>query len=107
MNNDCPDPGGSAVAHVDSALRELAPGYLERRRQDARTIMGSVEQREFETIRVLGHDMKGTGGGYGFDAITSIGSSLEQAARDQNSEEIRKLVPELAIYLESVEIVYV
>ncbi len=97
---------GRFVAHVDSDLKELIPGFLDNRRQDARAIIGGVEQKDFEIIRVLGHDMKGSGGGYGFDAITDIGRSLEQAAKDENSTEILKLAKELVTYLERVEIVY-
>ncbi len=94
------------VAHVDSDLKELIPGFLENRRQDARALVESVEQKDFEIIRVLGHDMKGSGGGYGFDAITDIGRSLEQAAKDENATEILNRAEELATYLERVEIVY-
>ncbi len=98
--------GGSFMAYVDSGLRDLIPGFLDNRRNDTTTISGAVEEGDFETIRVLGHDMKGSGGGYGFDAITDIGQTLEQAAKDQDQTEIRKLVQELANYLERVEVVY-
>ena len=97
---------GRFVAYVDSDLMELIPEFLENRRQDARAIMGSVEHHDFEIIRGLGHNMKGSGGGYGFDAITDIGRSLEQAATDANPTEILNLAKELTNYLERVEIVY-
>ncbi len=97
---------GRFVAYVDSDLMELIPGFLANRRQDARAVMEGVEQQDFEIIRGLGHDMKGSGGGYGFDTITDIGRSLEQAAKDENPTEILKLARELATYLERVEIVY-
>jgi hypothetical protein len=50
--------------------------------------------------------MKGAGGGYGFDTITDIGKSLEDAAKEKNTKEIRKRVGELLDYLERVEVVY-
>ena len=50
--------------------------------------------------------MKGAGGGYGFDAITDIGQSLEQAAKAPDPDEIRKLAGELSTYLDRVEVVY-
>ena len=97
---------GRFVAYVDSDLIELIPDFLENRRQDAHAIIGGVEQNDFEIIRGLGHNMKGSGGGYGFDAITDIGRSLEQATKDENPPEILKLADELATYLERVEILY-
>jgi hypothetical protein len=50
--------------------------------------------------------MKGVGGGYGFDAITGIGMSLEQAAKEKDSGEIRKQTEALSNYLERVEVRY-
>ena len=50
--------------------------------------------------------MKGAGGSYGFDAITDIGKSLEQAAIAKDSGVIKKSVQELAAYLNRVEVVY-
>ena len=40
--------------------------------------------------------MKGSGGGYGFDAITGIGQCLEEAAKDEDPTEIIKLAKELS-----------
>ena len=97
---------GSFVANIDSELRELIPGYLDNRRSDITIMTGAVDKDDFETVRVLGHDMKGSGGGYGFDAITDIGQTLERAAKDQNKTEIQRLAQELADYLERVQIVY-
>ena len=37
-------------------------------------------QGDYAIIRTLGHQMAGTGGGYGFDPITEIGSALEDSA---------------------------
>ena len=100
------DSDGIVIAHVDSDMEELIPGYLENRWADIRAVNAGLEQGNFETIRILGHDMKGTGAGYGFNPITDIGARLEQAAKDQNQEEIRTLVGGLTSYLERVEVVY-
>jgi len=50
--------------------------------------------------------MKGCGGGYGFDEITDLGRSLEQAAKNGEREEIKKKTAELSIYLDSLNIIY-
>ena len=91
---------------VDSDLEDLMPGYLQNRHGDIGKIQKALEQNDYESIRVLGHTMKGTGGGYGFDSITDIGRSIEQSAKDKNPEDIRKLIHELSSYLERVEVVY-
>jgi len=94
------------VVHVDSELEDLIPGFLENRRNDVISMLKALEQEDYETIRVLGHSMKGAGGGYGFDAITDIGASLEQSAKGRNPEEIRKWIDRLSTFLERVEVAY-
>jgi len=51
------------VVHVDADLDDLIPGYLQNRREDVKAVWQALENQDFETIRVLGHTMKGTGGG--------------------------------------------
>ena len=94
------------IVLVDAELEELVPMFLEKRCGDVESILEALKSGDHETIRTLGHSMKGSGGGYGFEAITDIGRSLEEAAKDNDSENIGKLVDELSTYLASVEVVY-
>ena len=97
--------GDKIIVHVDPELEDLIPGFLENRRNDIKSMLEALEQGDFETIRVLGHSMKGSGWGYGFDAITEMGGFLEQAAKKRDADEVRKWVGELVTYLERVEVV--
>jgi PAS domain S-box-containing protein len=94
------------VAYVDSDLKDLIAGYLEGRHKDIDSILSAVDKGEYESIRVLGHTMKGTGGSYGFDVITNLGKSIEFAAKGKNPDEIKKSVHELKEYLNNVKIVF-
>jgi HPt (histidine-containing phosphotransfer) domain-containing protein len=94
------------IVHVDPDIADLIPGFLENRRKDIKTMGEAVTQGDFEAIRILGHSMKGAGGSYGFDAITDMGKSLEQAAIAKDSGVIKKSVQELSAYLDRVEVVY-
>lgn len=94
------------VVQVDADLEDLIPGYLQNRLKDAEAILQALENQDFETIRVLGHTMKGTGGGYGFDAITEIGRALEEAAKSRNTTAIHQGVADLLDYLRAVEVVF-
>ena len=91
---------------IDPEIKELIPGFLENRQKDIQALSIAVESGDFEGIGFLGHSMKGSGGGYGFQKITDLGRSLEEAANAENQDEIRELVEELAAYLENVECVY-
>jgi hypothetical protein len=94
------------VVRADPDIADLIPGFLENRRRDVDKMREALTQGEYETIRVLGHSMKGAGGGYGFDAITEIGGALERAAKDRNPEGIRQGLRDLAGYLDRVEVVH-
>lgn len=100
------EPGGKITVHIDPDLEELIPGFLERRRDDIESIKNAIENGDFETIRILGHSMKGSGGGYGFDGITDIGQALETAAKENNGRQIKRTIDDLIAYLEKVVIVY-
>jgi hypothetical protein len=49
--------------------------------------------------------MRGAGGSYGFQAITDIGTALEQAAESADTDASRKWMGELSRYLDRVEII--
>jgi CheY-like chemotaxis protein len=94
------------VVRVDEELAPLLPRFLQRKRDDIVAIRDHLEQKDYETVRVLGHNIKGEGGGYGLEALTQIGSSIEEAARVKDSAQLQALVEALATYLNEVEVVY-
>ena len=95
------------IVQVDSSLEDLIPIFLKSRQKDIIDILHALEQDNFETILFLGHNMRGSGGGYGFNYLSEIGLMLELAAKEKDVEKIRKQVQEIVNYLEKIEIVYV
>lgn len=91
---------------IDKDLAELIPGFLENRRKDISGIMDAVAKNDFGTVRSIGHNIKGLGGGYGFDAITEMGAELESAAKSQDRDRIRRQAEALSLYLDRIEIVF-
>lgn len=94
------------IVYIDADLEDLIPGFIENRRQDVQAMNDALARQDFATIQRLGHSMKGAGGGYGFDAVTELGRSIEEAASAQNADAVRKWIDALASYLDRVEIVY-
>lgn len=94
------------VVIVNADLEELIPDFLANRREDLQSISKSLEAGDYESIRILGHSMKGSGGGYGFDRISEIGKSIEDAANEKNAEIIRQSNEELSNFLDRVEVQY-
>ncbi len=95
------------IIKVDEDLEDLIPGFLERRQQDLITLREALKQKDFAQIRELAHTLKGVGGGYGFDAISSISEQLQQAAEQQSESEIEQKLIELTDYLRRIEVVFV
>ncbi len=91
---------------VDIDLEDLIPGFMQRRREDVKSLKTSLSAGELDKIRITGHSMKGTGGGYGFDDLSQIGAELEKAALAGDADEISALVDRLERYLENVIIEY-
>lgn len=94
------------IIRVDSDLADIIPGFLENRRKDAADIELALKQEDYETIRIRGHDMKGIGGGYGFDRISEIGLLLEQAAKNRDVDAIRRQLADLLYYLDHLQVNY-
>ena len=97
---------GRVRVRVNSSLAELVPRFLENRRRDVEAIAAALKHADYENVRILGHNMKGTGAGYGLNRITEIGASLEQAAGRREPEEIRARAAELARYLDGLHVEY-
>jgi len=94
--------GSPAQDHYDipPELADLAEDYLERRRADAGAIRGALSAGDFETARRLGHNMKGSGGGYGFARISALGSDIQRASEGRDAASIERLADELSEYAE-------
>ncbi len=97
---------GAIRVRVDADLEELMPRFMENRRADIAAIESALAARDFETIATVAHGLKGSGGGYGFDAITRIAIALERAAKARSRARAQQSLDELARYLARVEIVY-
>jgi PAS domain S-box-containing protein len=83
------------------------PAFLQNRRQDVTAMRDALARGDFQTVERLGHDMKGAGASFGFQAITDIGAALERDARSAQTDASRHLalrhrVGELSTYLDSV-----
>ncbi len=94
------------IVSIDPDLEELIPGFLENRRKDAATLTRAAKAGDAKTVRLLGHRMKGDGGGYGFQEISDIGEALEQVASRQDWKMIAQKTEALTAFLAQVDVVY-
>ena len=91
---------------VEGDLKDLIPNFMQRRHNDIVKMREALGAGDFEAIRVIGHSMKGTGGGYGFDGISEIGQVVEQAAKDGAVDATKVAIERLVDYLARVEVTF-
>lgn len=94
------------IVRVNPEIGDLVPGFLENRRRDVESLRRALAQNDYETVQITGHSMKGSGSGYGFDAITEIGRNIEEAAKRKDAGDTERWISALDEYLERVEVVY-
>src|SRR5208282_3979457 len=63
---------------LDEDLSAIVPKFLNNVRRNSPAIAAALARADFDTIRSLGHNMKGTGTSFGFPQISAIGDELEQ-----------------------------
>lgn len=97
-------PGQPVVVRPDPRLKGLIPTYLSRRWEDVTNITQELATGGFRAIGRIGHNLKGTGYGYGFGGIAEIGAALERAAEAENAGEIRLQILALQDYLTRVRV---
>ena len=91
---------------VDAKLRDLVPAYLKHRDAELARLRGHLAAGDLDALQKIGHQLCGSGGGYGFARISELGRALERAAAEGRAEEIRKIISDLAGYLGAIELVY-
>ena len=94
------------VIRLDSEMQAIVPKYLANRSSDCVSLRDQANTQAFADAKRLGHNMKGTGGGYGFEEVSRLGDLIEIAAIAGDADRIRTLADELAGYLTRVTVVY-
>ncbi len=80
----------------------VLPQYVANRRKDLESLRDALRSDDLEVVRVLGHDMKGTGESFGLPSISAIGASLEQAGRTDDMETALVELGRLAMLLDEL-----
>lgn len=99
-------PSDRITVSVERDLEDIVPVFLTNRRKDVQTIRTALHQQDFETIRILGHRMRGDGAGYGFDAVSRIGAAMESSAMTRDRSAIEQQTLQLEDFIGRVHVVY-
>jgi HPt (histidine-containing phosphotransfer) domain-containing protein len=85
-------------------LKELIPDYVRAVKQYVGEMSILLASREFDRIRSLAHNIKGTGGSYGFPELTHLAAALETSAKEADAGAVTGQLSHLTEFLERVPV---
>ena len=80
----------------------MIPGFLENRRKDLDKIQAAVAANDFETLKSIGHTLKGVGGGYGFHYLSELGKEIETAAKNNSADDVTHAAQKMLEHLDNI-----
>jgi len=80
---------------------EMQEMYINHTSKELVSIMDNLETNSFDSLRTFGHNIKGSGGMYGFNEVTEIGAVIEAAAKDEDMALIKSNLKNLDLFLKS------
>lgn len=105
--NENPNPEEkteNSVVFVDEDILDLVDGYLESCKESVKEIAELLAKEDFENVKRIGHNLKGSGSGYGFEDISKFGKAIEDNAANTNLQPIIDAANDLEAYLNQVSV---
>lgn len=69
---------------MDERMKELQSTFIKRKLDSIADVRKLALNKDFTSLQTIGHQLKGSGGAYGFKEITEIGETLENQALSEN-----------------------
>ena len=92
------------VVWLEKDLEQLVVRFLRRKEDELARLRAAVSASDFETIRGLGHDLKGAGEGFGFPELSILGAKFELAAKAADTELIAVHIATMERYLKRLQV---
>ena len=80
--------------------------FLARKREDLERVRAALATRDYETIRRIGHDLKGAGEGFGFPELSAFGAALERAADPHNERALGEQLAAVEQFLSRLRVTF-
>jgi PAS domain S-box-containing protein len=90
-----------AVIDIPAGLEQAARRYIKLRQDEAPRLAQLGVDQDFEQLRLIAHDIKGTGAAYGFPDLTRLSAMIEDSARERNAAQLTQQLLDLAEYVQA------
>jgi len=98
------EPPGETAEELAPEIAALVPQYLASKWQQLEDARERLLEHDLEPVRRFGHNLRGTGRGYGFPPLEKIGKELEAAATAceesriaEQLEHLRRFLPQESV----------
>ena len=85
----------------DEEWAEMQEMYINHTSKELEKIKTQLNLDSIDSIRTFGHNIKGSGGMYGFNEVTELGLLIENAAKEGNLDSIKSNLEVLEDFLQS------
>jgi HPt (histidine-containing phosphotransfer) domain-containing protein len=92
------------VVWLEKDLEQLVRRFLHRKEGELQRLRSALDGGDFETVRALGHDLKGAGEGFGFPELSILGAKFELAANARDTDLIRVHIATMERYLKRLQV---
>ncbi|MCP4592838.1 MAG: Hpt domain-containing protein [bacterium] len=96
------DPIPSDLVRQDESFADLVQDFVEGLGQRVSEMQEAVSRSDFLALRSLAHQLKGSGGGYGYAQLTELASRLEQDAMAETLPPCQQALDELKVTVSRV-----
>ena len=85
----------------DEEWAEMQEMYINHTSKELAKIQEDIDAVEIDSLRTFGHNIKGSGGMYGFGEVTNLGTEIEASAKANDRNKIKSLLDELSSFLKT------
>jgi len=94
------------TVQVEKDMQALVQRFLARKRGDLDRLRGALATDDFETMRRIGHDLKGSGEAFGFPELSGFGAEIERAAVSSNRQALRDQLTAVEQFLSHLRVTF-
>ncbi|HEX2675486.1 MAG TPA: response regulator [Polyangiales bacterium] len=92
MPPPAPVPQPVADEELDPDAAALLPMFLENRAGDVVKLRDALTSKSFDVITRIGHNLRGSGGSYGFPKLSALGEQMENAGKANDASTCARLL---------------